>query len=251
MRQDLATSKADKLAVFFGKPIQINSKISIRQPTIGEIIEFGEDNFFSLLSRATAISSDYKSLLWDAGIDYEQIDNLCMFGWMMSAQPVESTSILFGDLDFTRLKPVNREHGMTVLCDEERDIIIDFNIHRRMMEYFKDAYGIEKHPDIAANKRTKMLLIDVDRMDKAEAARKKRDSVLQPLISALVNHQGFKYDLEGIQSLTFGQVMDAIQRLQTIQSAQALLQGSMSGFADTSKVPKYLWDWTRELHKNK
>jgi hypothetical protein len=245
----MTPSDKDKLGIFFGKPFQINSKISIRQPTIGEIVEYGEDRFFSLISCATAISSEYKSLLWDAGIDYEQIDDFCMFSWMMCRQDVDTTRILFGDLDFTKLKPVVREDGQTILRDPEQDIIIDFNIHRRIKEYFKDAYGIEKKPEKAANKQTKMKLIELDRMDKEDAAKQRHQSTLQPLISSLVNHPGFKYDLVGVLSLTFGQIMDAVQRLQIIQTAQSLMQGSMSGFCDTSKVPKQLWDWTRPLKK--
>lgn len=242
-------SQADKdmLSAYFGKPCQINSKISIRQPTIGEIIEYGESDFFKLLSCATAISSEYKSVLWDAGIDYEQVDDFCMFGWMMKQLPLEKTSILFGDLDFTKLVPVKREQGDTVLYEPDLDIIIDFNIHRRIAEYFKDAYNIQKKPEKAANKTTKMKLIELDRLDKMDAGNKPFKSILQPLISSLVNHQGFKYDLDGIQKLTFGQIMDAVQRLQIIQSAQALMQGSMSGFCDTSKVPKKQWDWTRPI----
>lgn len=245
----MTPSDKDKLGIFFGKPFQINSKISIRQPTIGEIVEYGEDRFFSLISCATAIASEYKSLLWDAGIDYEQIDDFCMFSWMMCRQDVDTTRILFGDLDFTKLKPVVREDGQTILRDPEQDIIIDFNIHRRIKEYFKDAYGIEKKPEKAANKQTKMKLIELDRMDKEDAAKQRHQSTLQPLISSLVNHPGFKYDLVGVLSLTFGQIMDAVQRLQIIQTAQSLMQGSMSGFCDTSKVPKQLWDWTRPLKK--
>ncbi len=238
----------DKLATYFGRPFQINSKISIRQPTIGEIIDFGEKNFFSLISRATAISSEYKSVLWDAGIDYEKVDDFCMFSWMMHGMPVEQTSILFGDVDFTKFNPVVREQGDTVLFNKEQDIIIDFNLHRRIVEYFKDAYGIQKKPEKAANELTKMKLIELDRIDREDANNKPQESMLQPLISSLVNHQGFKYDLSGIQTLTFGQIMDAVQRLQIIQSAQALLQGSMSGFCDTSKVPKKQWDWTRTIN---
>ena len=86
-------------------------------------------------------------------------------------------------------------------------------------------------------------------MDKEDAAKQRHQSTLQPLISSLVNHPGFKYDLVGVLSLTFGQIMDAVQRLQIIQTAQSLMQGSMSGFCDTSKVPKQLWDWTRPLKK--
>lgn len=244
----MSENDRDKLAVYFGKPFQINSKISIRQPTIGEIIEFGEGNFFALISRATAISSEYKSMLWDAGIDYEKVDDFCMFSWMMRGQPVEITSILFGDVDFTKFVPVVREQGDTVLFNKDQDIIIDFNLHRRIVDYFKDAYGIVKKPDKAVNELTKMKLIELDRIDQEEARNKPHVSMLQPLISSLVNHQGFKYDLEGIQKLTFGQIMDAVQRLQIIQSAQALLQGSMSGFCDTSKVPKKQWDWTRTIN---
>lgn len=240
---------SDQLAVFYGKEFRINSRIAIKQPTIGEIIDYGEAEFFALISRVTAISSEYKALLWDNGIDYENIDDFVMFAWMMCSQPVSATSILFGELDFTKLSPQEREDGSTVLYDPDQDITIDFNLHRHIVEYFRDAYGIVKKPERAANQKTKMKLIELDRMDHQRATSESHKSMLQPLISSLVNSAGCKYDYNTIRGITFGQLIDSVQRLQVIQSAQALMQGAYSGFADTSKVPKSQWDWTRPLTK--
>ena len=41
---------SDQLAVFYGKEFRINSRIAIKQPTIGEIIDYGEAEFFALVA---------------------------------------------------------------------------------------------------------------------------------------------------------------------------------------------------------
>ena len=45
------------------------------------------------------------------------------------------------------------------------------------------------------------------------------------------------------------QLYDELNRLQIIVSTDALLQGSYSGFCDTSKIPKKNFDWIRPIEK--
>ena len=56
--------EVDKLKLYFGDDIIINNKIALSQPTIGQIVEFGEKRFYSVLSALTCIPSDMKSELW-------------------------------------------------------------------------------------------------------------------------------------------------------------------------------------------
>ena len=46
------------LTLYFGDDYIINDKIKIHQPTIGEIVDYGEAEYFSMVHTITAIPSD-------------------------------------------------------------------------------------------------------------------------------------------------------------------------------------------------
>lgn len=50
--------EVDALKVYFGDPYVINDKIKILQPTVGDIVSFGEAKYFSVVHTITAIPSD-------------------------------------------------------------------------------------------------------------------------------------------------------------------------------------------------
>lgn len=48
----------DQLQLYFGDPYVINNNITIFQPTVGEIMEYGEKKYYSVVHTLTAIPSD-------------------------------------------------------------------------------------------------------------------------------------------------------------------------------------------------
>ena len=40
----------DQLQMYFGEDIYINDQIILKQPTVGDIVKFGERHFYSVLS---------------------------------------------------------------------------------------------------------------------------------------------------------------------------------------------------------
>lgn len=58
---------------------------------------------------------------------------------------------------------------------------------------------------------------------------------------------GFKYKKNELKEVGIVEFMDSVQRISTIVSATALLQGSYSGMVDTSKIPKEQFNWLRDL----
>lgn len=48
----------DELQLYFGEPYKINDNISIIQPMIGDIIEYGESSYFSMVHTICGIPSD-------------------------------------------------------------------------------------------------------------------------------------------------------------------------------------------------
>ena len=70
----------DDLKIYRGSDIRITDKIVITQPTIDQIIEFGEKKYFSAVHTLTGVGADFKWQLWDYfGIDYTQIDDFELF----------------------------------------------------------------------------------------------------------------------------------------------------------------------------
>ena len=65
----------DQLQLYFGDPYVINEHITIQQPNIGQIMEYGEKKYYSMVHTITAIPSDMKSQLHDMGLDYEQLED--------------------------------------------------------------------------------------------------------------------------------------------------------------------------------
>ena len=95
----------DELQMYFGEDYIVNSYITIHQPTIGEIVKYGEKEYYSMIHTLTCIPSDMKSQLWDLQIDYMEISDFTLFMLLTRALSQEQTSLIFGDLDLSKLYP--------------------------------------------------------------------------------------------------------------------------------------------------
>lgn len=134
--------EVDQLQLYFGDDYVINDKLKIKQPTIGEIVDFGEAQYFSVVHTITAIPSDMKSQLWDLGLDWTELDDFELFIMLAPTLSTDKTRLLFGDLDFTKLKPYrNRENGDIVLADLESGVKIDKLVYLRIVNYLRREIG--------------------------------------------------------------------------------------------------------------
>lgn len=185
----------DPLQLYFGDDYIINDKIKIKQVKIGQIVDFGEAKYFSVVHTLTAIPSDLKSKLWDMGLDWMEVEDFELFIMLAPTLPIESTKLLFGDLDFTKLKPYrNKENGDIVLADLESGVKIDKLIYLRIVNYLRKVHNITPKIERAANKTTKQILIDEDRMKIRLNQEKPFKSYLLPLISSVKVRMGYTKD---------------------------------------------------------
>lgn len=185
----------DALQLYFGDDYIINDYIKIHQPIIGQIVDYGEAAYFSTVHSITAIPSDMKSQLWDMGLDWTEVDDFELFMMLAQTLTPDRTSILFGDLDFSKLKPYrNNQNGDIVLADKETGIVIDKMIYLRIVNYLRKLHNIKPKVEKAANKMTKKILIEEDRQRILYAKDKPFKSYLLPLISAIKVKQGYTKD---------------------------------------------------------
>lgn len=265
-------SKISLLQLYFGDPYQVSDKIQILQPTIGGILEydrrFGESEFWSMLNVFIGNTTSYRLLLWDMGIDWNEISDFQLFSLLIKTLKVENTEILFGDLDLSSfdayMKQIPNEEESDdeeesepkqemILWNPELDIEINEDIYNNIALYIRTMFNIFPKIEKAKGKTTKKWIIEEDRMNLANAKKEDTTSTFLPLIESCCCHAGFKYKKNELREVGIYEFMRDVQRLQVYESTTALLKGMYSGFIDTKGIDKEEFDFMRDIKpvKNK
>ena len=240
----------DDLTVWMGEPYVINDKISILQPNLREILNFGERQYFSVIQTFCSTSSNLKSQLADAGIDWETVEDFQMFMMLAPSLNREQTYLVFGDMDLSKFKIFeNKKNGEPVMVDQDNDIIIDRLIYMRIVEYLRKVHGLTRAHDVTKSKFVHDMAIEMEREEMETNAKKPYKSFLWPLISSVKARQG--YTKQYILDMQIYELVHEANRLQIIVQSDALLQGSYSGMVDTKKIPKESFNWMRDIEIDK
>ena len=236
----------DELQLYFGDDYVINDHIKITQPSIGSVVDYGEAKYFSMVHTLTAIPSDMKSQLWDMGLDWTEMDDFELFMMLAQTLTPDRTCILFGDLDFSKLKPFkNNQNGDIVLADKDTGVIIDKMIYLRIMSYLRKLHNLKPKVEKAANKMTKKVLIDEDRQKILHAKDKPFKSYLLPLISSVKVKQCYTKDY--VRNMGLYEFFDDVARMQIINNADHLMSACYAGTIDMKKINKAELNWMKEL----
>lgn len=179
-------------------------------------------------------------------LDWTEISDFELFMILSKTMTPDRTGIIFGDLDFSKMKPFrDKSNGEIVLVDLEAEIKIDKLIYMRMMTFLRKLHNITPKPEKAKGKRAKQAMIDEDRRNREYNKDKPFRSYLLPLISAVKVKQG--YTRGYVKNMGLFEFFDDVARIQIINNADHLLSGMYSGMADLSKVDKKEFNWLREL----
>ena len=262
--------------MYYGYPYWVTDKIEIKQPKIGDIIEFGDIKFYSIVSTLCANTTSFRLQLWDMNprVDWTKISDYELFMLLIRRLTPKDTFLIFGDLNLSWFKPLVLENKngekSIILVNIPRDendnelpiniedaIMIDEYVYIKIADYLRHMFDI--HPKEERNvkgKITKEWIIEEERMNiAAEKVRNKgkdprKKSFLYPLISSMLNHPGFKYKKDELKEVGIVEFMDSVKRLQTYESTTALMSGMYSGMLDTSKMNlKEELNWMRDLYK--
>ena len=237
----------DELKLYVGRDYQINDYIKMHIPRVGEIIDYGEQEYYSMIYSLTAIPSDMKSALFDMGIDYEKISDFELFVFLTRQLTQQQTKLLFYNLDFSKMHLSKDENEKLVMYDSENNIKLDELSYLRIAKCLRTMHSIKPKIERAANKTTKKILIELDRERIQKQKNKDYKSILKPLISAMMRYPGFKYKTSELLDCTIYEFMDTVVGAQIYVASTALLQGSYSGMCDTSKISKKEFNWMRGI----
>lgn len=243
--------QVDELKLYLGSDIKIASGITLYQPTIGEIANYNEAEYFSMAQTLCSTPSSMKVALDDMKLDYMKVEDFQLFMMLAQSLTQDKTKPLLGDLDLSEFKPYQRTDSEEVVLangkvdQDGNPIIINQIIYDILVTYIRKMHGFKKQVDKAGNAITRKVLIDEDR----KAAQRNKDkpykSFLVPLVSSLQGRQGYTKDY--ICNMGLYEFMNQIARVQIIQQADAALSGMYSGFVDTKRMDKTVLDWTRDI----
>lgn len=242
----------DELKIYRGEDFTISKHIIIHQASLGEICDYGEQSYYSMVHSLLATPSSMKVQLWDAGVDYTTITPYQLFLniiWKLFSQ--KSTALLFGDLDFSKFQVGKRVDSGDPFLYQIIDgdlVAIDEYTYGLICDYLSKAHFIERDFKYPANETTKMILIDDAREEMMANKNKPYHSQLKNLISAMINSEGFKYNHSQIWDMKINAFMDSVKRIGKIKNASLLLQSGYSGFGVNLKdISNKQLDWLGEL----
>jgi hypothetical protein len=236
----------DALQLYFGDDNVINHKIKIHQPTLGELIDYGEADYFSAVYTLCAIPSDMKSQLADMGLDWNEVDDFDLFIMLSQTLTPDRTCILFGDLDFSKMKPYrNQQNDEIVLADKESGVKIDKLIYMKIVDYIRKLHGIKPKVEKTKSKVAKKWMIEEDRQKRQRAQDKPFKSYLLPMISSVKVKQGYTKDY--MRNMGLAELFDEVARLQILHSSDHLMSAVYAGTVDMKKLDKKELNWMREL----
>ena len=192
----------------------INDKIYVRIPTVGEVLE-NEDSYFEIVYSIVATPYDLMVQLDESGIDFTKITSFDLFCLLFGHLKEMDVSLVFGDLDLTKFKTaVNNQNGNFVLRDEENDIIIDRAIHGQICACLRKLLNIPKTEKTPGNEEARIYMLEKARKKMKRKKRQKQpDSQIEDLIVALVNTAEFPYNYESVKDISIYQFYASLKQV--------------------------------------
>lgn len=239
---------------YLGKDFVLTDKITIHLPTVQEIIEFnpveGPQKFWSFLTTFCANPTSMRLMLHELGMKWYFMKDWELFLMLVSSFTLDQTRIFFGDLDFTKLMPVeiikNIEEVQTQGAEPVKEIVlvyqldptvyIDEAIYTKMVNYLRAVFDYHPKVEKPATKTGAQWMLEMDK-DKIKAEKRERalhptnTSFLLPLLSFFFKaYPGWRP--EDMDQMNYFFFMDGVRRAQEFINSEALMHGMYSGMLD-------------------
>jgi len=202
--------------ILYANHIRINDAISVRIPTVGEVID-NEDTYFEVVSSIISTPYDMMVQLDDVGIDFTTVNTFELFCMLFGHLQTMDTSLVFGDLDLSRFEPAaNTKTNEVVLWDSEKNIVIDRAIHEQISSSIKRILQIKKPVKKPGNDEGRKYMIRIARMNQRKQKRlaaSKDTTQLEDIIVSLVNTGEFPYTFESVRGISIYQLYSSMNQI--------------------------------------
>lgn len=248
----------DQLILYRGHSHKINKNISIRVPTLEEICLYGESKYYSMIYTLCSVGIDLCWQLEESGIPFDKISDYKLFYLILRKYyDVDETQIIFGNvLNLKQMKLCENEKGEVYLAQEtisedghKKIITINESDYYEIVKYLRALHNLKRNDAVAGTKSCRMAFIEDAKMEYEAQLLEPRKSHLLPLISTMVNSDGFKRDDQTVWNMNIFAFMDSVKRVDKIRNSNLLLQSGYSGFGvDLKKIKKEELNYMGELN---
>lgn len=216
--------------------VQILPNLSVRIPTVGEILE-NEQHYYSLISSLTATPFQYMVQLDDIGLDFTTVTDYQLFMMLFPSFVQGDISILFGDVDLSDIQiQKNDQNDMLALYSRKNNLIIDEYIYSQLVDTIRKINNLTKENRKPGNTEAKEFRIKLERKKQKRNANKPYEPYLEKIVVALVNRPEFKYNYETVENLTIYQFNQSFEQIKTSINFDNTMIGVYAGTIDTSKL---------------
>lgn len=212
-----------------------DTKLSIRIPTVGEILE-DEFNYYNIITSLTASPFQYMVQLDDMGIDYTTVTDYELFKMLFLIYTKSDMSILFGDLDISDFGMYKGENSDTFLYSPNNHIEINEKVYNDLVETIRKINLLEKVKSKPGNESAKKYLLEKERKRQKRNAKKKQEPYLEKLVIALVNTSEFPYDYDSCMDLSIYRFNQSFKQIQHKIAFDKTMIGVYAGTIDISKL---------------
>ena len=226
----------NKKSLLNATSVDIVPNLSIRIPTVGEILE-DEDKYYGIVSSLTATPFQYMVQLDDMGIDFTTITDYQLFMMLFPMYAKSDLSLLFGDLDTSDFGIyINQQDNSQVIYSPNNNIIIDELIYNDLADTIRKINLFEKVKSKPGNESARKYLLEKERKKQKRNAKKPKEPYLEKLVIALVNTSEFPYNYETCMDLSIYKFNQSFKQIQQKITFDNTMIGVYAGTVDTSKM---------------
>ena len=139
----------------------INDHVVLRLPSVGEILAFGEEAYFSAVYSLYVTPYECMAQLAEQGIDYEQLTDFQLFWFGFLGLRPESAAMLFDGLDPAAFAlGRDPESGLETLISRDGTICIDASVAEEIASVFRRISFIKRCEKKAGNSAAKKFLLE-------------------------------------------------------------------------------------------
>ena len=216
--------------------VEIVPNLSVRIPTVGEILE-NEDSYYGISSSLTASPFQYMVPLDDMGIDYTKVTDYELFKMLFLMYTKSDLSLLFGDLDTSDFDIyTNPTDNSQVIYSPKNNIVIDELVYNDLANTIRKINLFEKVKSKPGNESARKYLLEKERKKQKRNEKKKQEAYLEKLVIALVNTKEFPYNYESCMDLSIYKFNQSFKQVQQKITFDNTMIGVYAGTVDTSKM---------------
>lgn len=214
--------------------VDILPNLSIRIPTVGEILE-DEANYYSIVSSLTASPFQYMVQLDDMGYDFTKVTDYKLFQMLFLEYTKSDLSILFGNLDVSDFG-ISTKDTKKFIYSPKNKIAIDELVYNDLVEIIRKINLLEKVKYKPGNESARKYLLEKERKKQKRNAKKPREPYLEKLVIALVNTSEFPYNYDSCMDLSIYKFNQSFKQIQHKIAFDKTMIGVYAGTVDTSKL---------------